>query len=707
MSPDYRNARREISGRVKAYNAILKEKGLRDSVTRIPVVVHVVLKGDPREIVPPERVREQVNALNRNYLQHESDLEHWKKIELKHYNGMRANFVLHSANTNIRFMLARRDMLCRPTTGIIYHTTDKNAFNVRFNTSSPPFEPIVDEVKDDVPPWSPKHYLNIWVCRLNPVPWGNSNFITFGYGAFPAWPEKYDGVVIDYRMFGLTPVEEHLDSDKYYQYNKGKTLTQEAGHWLDVHHLSGDLGNPNCTNSDYVDDTPNQAEQNQYCPGTADASFKWKDCKGPDNDECPAYQYVSCPNALSDGGDMFMNFMDYTLDKCKAIITAGQAMRMDATLSGERKSIADSLGWASPPGHPGEDLWVSDSPDDVGDEPDNDSMLMFLSDDIWINQRDYGLPFTIPHENPLGGTLCKVYVRVRNRGCLASPDKSSKVILYWAKASTALAWPAPWDGSVTSPAVMGGIIGERDIIPIPPGSSTIVDFDWQVPDPEDYAGIGAGRVHFCLLARIISPSGMTAPEGPDLWENVKKNNNIGWKNITVAERMKKAEWAGEVLVGAFRKLRVPWPPYPEKVRPSGSNEAIDYRLTFLNPAGGCAVKDTRKKRLSDEPFYWGDIEFDPGPGIFKAWDKKDYAGEGLERLEGTVLKIARHGAWMDIRLKPGDLFVTRFTFKPREEYLESYHVFPFDLVQAELRDGIQHPVGGQRFVVKTIPGYKV
>src|SRR5262249_16313015 len=154
-----------------------------------------------------------------------------------------------------------------------------------------------------------------------------------------------------------------------------------------------------------------------------------------------------------------------------------------------------------------------------GAEPNTLSPTMWESDDIWVRRQNDGL-VNQEHQNPVyrkSGPPNYVYVRVRNRGCTAS--KSANVKLYWAKASTALHWPDPWDGSVTKPALMGGMLGTKATGSVSSGGFTILEFPWNPPNPENYKAFGADKSHFCLLSRIetspTAPYGMTFPEGKD------------------------------------------------------------------------------------------------------------------------------------------------------------------------------------------------
>lgn len=183
------------------------------------------------------------------------------------------------------------------------------------------------------------------------------------------------------------------------------------------------------------------------------------------------------------------------------------------------------------------DLMVKDSQDDTGAEPNTVTQYMWTSDNIWVrNNNDSGLT----HENPdysANGNPNYVKVRVINKSCVASTG-SEQLKLYWAKASTALGYPNPWMGGINHPttgASMGNPVGTLTIPIIPAGGVTILTFPWQVPNPANY-GTDGDQWHFCLLTRIEATSDpMTFSETGDLNANVRNNNNIAWKNVTVVD----------------------------------------------------------------------------------------------------------------------------------------------------------------------------
>ena len=228
------------------------------------------------------------------------------------------------------------------------------------------------------------------------------------------------------------------------------------------------------------------------------------------------------------------NFMAYTRFECMAHFSENQGLRMRnaiANLQFLQECIVPccSDNYA--------DLYIKDNQLDSGVEPNSSNFNMWESSDIWVrNTNDNG----VEHQNPdYSNTNTPNYlkVRIKNRSCIASSG-NERLKLYWAKASTSLGFPNPWFGGVVlSPngASMGDSI-ETVLIPIiPGGGEVIVTVPWVVPNPANYSS-GGDQWHFCILARIISSEDViTYSETTDLNANVRNNNNVAWKNITVVD----------------------------------------------------------------------------------------------------------------------------------------------------------------------------
>ena len=133
----------------------------------------------------------------------------------------------------------------------------------------------------------PLHIFNIWVCNL-----GNK---LLGYAYYPGIsPEKF-GVVCHTNAFG-----RGAGYNLFTEYDLGRTTTHEVGHCFGLVHIWGDA---NCGN-DQVDDTPLHNTANFGCPGEGHLST----CTGT-----PL--------------EMWMNYMDYTDDRCMYFFSDGQSSR--------------------------------------------------------------------------------------------------------------------------------------------------------------------------------------------------------------------------------------------------------------------------------------------------------------------------------------------------------------------------------------------
>lgn len=194
---------------------------------------------------------------------------------------------------------------------------------------------------------------------------------------------------------------------------------------------------------------------------------------------------------------------------------------------------------------PGLDLAMQNSNLDDFSEPDTDTEIVWNSEDIWVRNQNNGREVRF-HQNPKYDPVNPnyVYVRVTNNSCETSSG-NDQLKLYWAKANTTLYWPQNWNGTmfIQDPLppydniLMGDEVGTLNIPVLQPGQSKIIEFEWDVPNPEDYINLDQGNPwHFCLLARIVSlQDPMTFTETSAITQNVTKNNNIAWKNTTVVD----------------------------------------------------------------------------------------------------------------------------------------------------------------------------
>jgi hypothetical protein len=623
--PAFAAARQTAAMAIAEQNAkILADpvSNLRSGITIIPVVVHVVFNTAAQNLTDAQ-VQGQISILNQDYRRLNSDA-----------SQVPAEFAGVAGDTRVQFALAARDPSCNTTTGI-----------TRTQTTVTSFDGTTDTIKaastGGADPWPAAQYLNIWVGPLQ----GN----LLGRGTFPGTAANIDGIIINTTAFGN-------GANALAPYNLGRTATHEIGHYLNLLHTfqGGCTGTDPTTCStagDNVCDTPGELAAEFGCPGVQN----------------------TCTDTPTDLDDPNMDYMDYVDDRCMFMFTAGQTARIQATLAGPRSSLAASAGAIPPP--PTSGPWSADTPDDLGDEPNTISTQFYTSEDIWVRNQDDGVA-TQEHQDPVfraSGPPNHVFVLVRNRGCGTAENANLK--LYWAKASSALAWPQPWDGTVTTPALMGQPIGTQSTGVLAAGGSTVLDFSWSPPNPADYSSFGGDATHFCLLSRIetsaTAPFGMTFPETSDLGGNVKNNNKIVWKNVSVVGDGGRT---GSVSVGPA---------------PGGA----PMRLTFT---------ETQDPRPPTSLFTWGTVQVDLGSLIFNKWQAAGGKGSGVTVIpETTTVTLGSSGAFVDaIPLGPGDLSTISVTFVPNATSASNREIpFLYSLDLSETASG--QVVGGQRFRLKT------
>ena len=174
--------------------------------------------------------------------------------------------------------------------------------------------------------------------------------------------------------------------------------------------------------------------------------------------------------------------------------------------------------------------------EDFGVEINPTNKDMWLSEDIWVRPTNDNLFY---HDNPIFRKNSQnkenyIKVRVRGRGCNITSNALLKV--YWSKASTGLKWPLNWEYSIDpiSGKQISGLVNTVNLatLGIEAGEEAVVTIPWIPPNPDDFND--NDKHHYCLLARIESTEDpMYCNEVSNINENVKCNNNIIWKNVTI------------------------------------------------------------------------------------------------------------------------------------------------------------------------------
>jgi hypothetical protein len=292
-----------------------------EQIYRIPVVVHLLHDGDALGEgfnYSHQHVEDQIRTLNEDFR---------RKEDTPGFNSHP-----DGADTQIEFVLATVDPDGNPTDGIV-------RVNMKAVEIGNPVNDIILACSK-YSYWDPDHYLNVWSMPLGIPPGlflGSARFpVSDLPGGFPEDLKKEDGdgVFINAINFGLGSVEEP-------NYNQGRTLTHEIGHFLGLLHTYS-----TCDPGDYCNDTPPTASGTHGCP------------------EQPL---VACDGRRV----MIENYMDVSYDRCMNIFTRDQTTRMHTVLnnSPRRKSLLTSSGLPDPvTGLPEEDVVMSIYPNPVSDK---------------------------------------------------------------------------------------------------------------------------------------------------------------------------------------------------------------------------------------------------------------------------------------------------------------------------------------------------
>lgn len=265
-----------------------KSAKITAEVLTIPIVVHVVHNGEAvgqGTNISAAQVQSQIDVLNEDFR---------RKPNTRGFNNNPVG-----ADIEIEFCLAVLDPQGRTIAERGIH---------RYNGRKAEWQQ--DEVESVLKPatiWDPNKYYNIWVVNFD----GTSPGTTLGYAQFPtnsglpglglgtASGANTDGVVILYTAFGSS--DKGTFPGLGANYNKGRTLTHETGHFLGLRHIWGD----GVCAEDFVADTPSADGPSTGCP----------------------VGRVSCGSV-----NMVQNYMDYSNDVCMNIFTQGQKTRMRAVM---------------------------------------------------------------------------------------------------------------------------------------------------------------------------------------------------------------------------------------------------------------------------------------------------------------------------------------------------------------------------------------
>lgn len=277
----------------------------------IPVVVHVIHTGQNVGVganISDSQIIYAIEALNDRY----------RRTPGTHGGS-------NGVDTEIQFVLAKRDPDCNSTNGIVRvngsSVTDYSTEGITAGQGSGADELDVKALSR----WPATDYMNVWV--VTEIENNNGGFGIQGYAYFPGVSALYDGIVVMHSSFGVNGTVNSWN-------NLNRTFTHEVGHYLNLYHtFEGDNSGNNCpsiTNGcgsgsgDCCSDTEPHIRAASNCPTGTNG--------------CTSQAWDSVQN----------NFMNYSSQTCAVMFTEDQSDRMRATLFGPRHSLLSSLGTEAP-----------------------------------------------------------------------------------------------------------------------------------------------------------------------------------------------------------------------------------------------------------------------------------------------------------------------------------------------------------------------
>lgn len=253
----------------------------------IPVVIYVVHDGTAITNISDAQVNNQLIALNNYFLT----------------TGLK--FCLATKAGNITPIPTTNPSDTQNTAGII-HINNPTLSN-HTSTSQQALVNTADALI------TKEKYLKIWIVKS--IDGTNSGIL--GYSMFPNTSPIFDGIVMRYDVFG------NGNNNMFPNYNLGKVLVHEVGHYLGLYHTfegSCSTTNSNCQlDGDRVCDTPTVASPNFNCI--------------TDINSCS-----ELPSVFDD----VTNYMDYTDNNCQDHFSAGQIERMINVLTLARNTFLNS-----------------------------------------------------------------------------------------------------------------------------------------------------------------------------------------------------------------------------------------------------------------------------------------------------------------------------------------------------------------------------
>ena len=390
----------------------------------------------------------------------------------------------------------------------------------------------------------------------------------------------------------------------------------------------------NC--GDYVSDTPAdpnmEFDVNSSCQWTGSGTDSVGDSYNPDE----------------------LNIMSYSTPECMTYFTPLQGLRMRNSI--ESLPFLQQTLVGCDDGLPATiDLYIKDTNLDSGDEPNLNPNSTFLSQDIWVRHNADGLTNST-HQTPITNTNNYVYVRVRNRGNIAS-NGNDQLHLYWS--SWGMKWSNHWINHTvpTMPnannILFGDEVGNVTIPAILPGEEKILEFnmDFNPVFPGLYGS------YYKLLTRIVSLDDAIVNESTNVQNNILNNNNIASKNVYISNDNA---------------------PFSRTINSINNPTASvkTYRLEFK--------KDNTE--LGKAIYEEAEIHIELSPDLYNAWDNGGKQGSNFKtaNTEKTIIVTDNNLVLENIVLQPNKKYFFNTTFYFLSKELTNKNNFNYIVTQHDI-----------------------
>lgn len=293
----------------------------------IPVIVHVIHTGQAAGTFPnisQGQINSQITVLNQDFSATGFNIA-----------SCPSAFTAAIANTNIQFCLATKNptggVLVEPGIDRVNATSITAALSGTFTSKDPAatvynnptkFQAFVDGYIKPNTIWDPTRYMNVWVTNEQAAV-GLLGYATFPVGTGLTGITGNGSATTDgFWAYAASFGSKNIFPGGTYSapYDMGRTATHEIGHWVGLRHIWGD---GTCA-TDYCNDTPPAQTANYSCS---------TGCGTNNVAGCFSHPYKMGTCAGNTTGEMTMNFMDYTDDKCMYLFTNDQRTRMQTAMS--------------------------------------------------------------------------------------------------------------------------------------------------------------------------------------------------------------------------------------------------------------------------------------------------------------------------------------------------------------------------------------